>query len=119
MRMLGLAAVALLLCAGAADASTKPCWKQVIEDWYDGRIDHVHACICYREALRHLPPDPSTSSTAKREIQRALHRCRAVAAAQTPSRRHNYFADAVAAVLAVIAVVLLVRRRRSDMNRRR
>lgn len=119
MRMLGLAAVALLLCAGAAHASTKPCWKQVLEDWYDGRIDHVYACDCYREALLHLPTDHPTYSSAKTDIQRALDRCRAEGSAQLPPRHRNYLAQAVAAALAIVATVLLVRRRRSEWNKRR
>jgi MYXO-CTERM domain-containing protein len=117
--MLGLAAIVALLSVGAAQAAATPCWKQVINDWYDGRIDRVYACDCYREALRHLPSDTPTYSTAKRDIQRAFDRCRASATADAPSPHRNYVADAVAAVLAIVAAVLLVRRRRSVFKTRR
>jgi hypothetical protein len=57
--------------APAAQAAT-PCWKTLLNDWYDGRIDHVYPVHCYREALKHLPTDVSTYSSAHDDILRAL-----------------------------------------------
>ena len=66
--LLSTAALVFALLLGAAAnataAGTVPCWKQVISDWYDGRIDH--------EAIAHLPEDVQTYSSAKDEINRAL-----------------------------------------------
>jgi hypothetical protein len=49
-----------------------PCWKVLLNDWYDGRIDHVYPVHCYRDALKHLPTDVSTYSSAHDDILRAL-----------------------------------------------
>jgi hypothetical protein len=64
--------------AGVAPAATKrgstACWKTLINDWYDGRIDGVYAIHCYREALSHLPSDVDTYSSARDDIQQALQK---------------------------------------------
>jgi hypothetical protein len=74
--LLSTAALAFMLLLGAASnavaAGTVPCWKQVISDWYDGRIDNVYPLHCYHEAIAHLPEDVQTYSSAKDEINRAL-----------------------------------------------
>jgi hypothetical protein len=57
--------------APSAQAAT-PCWKQLLNDWYDGRIDQTYPVHCYREALKHLPSDVSTYSSAHDDILRAL-----------------------------------------------
>jgi hypothetical protein len=72
---LSTAALALFLVLGTAApaaAGTTPCWKEVINDWYDGRIDNVYPPKCYQEAIAHLPEDVQTYSSAKDEINRAL-----------------------------------------------
>ena len=74
-----LAAVALILGlgAGVAPASAKgkpPCWKTLINDWYDGRIDGTYPIHCYREALQHLPSDVDTYSSAREDIKQALQK---------------------------------------------
>ena len=74
-----LAAVALILGlgAGVAPASAKskpPCWKTLINDWYDGRIDGTYPIHCYREALQHLPTDVDTYSSARDDIKQALQK---------------------------------------------
>ena len=74
-----LACMALTTCAllGSlvkvvpAQAAT-PCWKALLNDWYDGRIDKVYARHCYQDALKHLPDDVATYSSARDDIQRAL-----------------------------------------------
>jgi hypothetical protein len=55
-----------------AAAATKPCWKRLINDWYDGRIDNVYTVKCYREAIKHLPDDVESYSDARADIERAL-----------------------------------------------
>jgi len=71
----GLASVALLCSvaqpARAAAAGT-PCWKVLLNDWYDGRIDGSYERHCYNDALKHLPADVSTYSSAHDDILRAL-----------------------------------------------
>jgi hypothetical protein len=71
-----LAIVAAALCAAFAHASPAaagtPCWKVLLNDWYDGRIDHTYAVHCYQEALHHLPADVQTYSSAHDDILRAL-----------------------------------------------
>jgi hypothetical protein len=56
----------LLLALGAsvlavtspADAKTKPCWKQVIDDWsQDARIDGTYPSRCIDEAIAKAPED--------------------------------------------------------------
>jgi cobalamin biosynthesis Mg chelatase CobN len=72
-----LAALALLvgavffLQAGPAAAAT-PCWKKLINDWYDGRIDSIYPIHCYRDAIHHLPTDVQEYSSARDDINRAL-----------------------------------------------
>ena len=79
--LLVLAAVAgALLLAGQA-AAKDPCWKTLIGDWYDGRIDDVYAVGCYRAALEHMPEDIAQYSTLSDDINRALQ---AAIAAQGP-----------------------------------
>jgi hypothetical protein len=70
-----IACVALLAAAAqparAASAGT-PCWKVLLNDWYDGRIDGTYPRHCYNDALKHLPADVSTYSSAHDDILRAL-----------------------------------------------
>jgi hypothetical protein len=64
-------AVGLGTAAAPARAAGIPCWKALINDWYDGRIDDIYEQHCYTEAIRHLPRDVETYSEAKGDIQRA------------------------------------------------
>jgi uncharacterized membrane protein YgcG len=73
---LALGIVALALGAAAvrpapAQAAT-PCWKLLLNDWYDGRIDQTYSVHCYKDALKHLPADVQTYSSAHDDILRAL-----------------------------------------------
>ena len=65
---------ALTLSAGAGPAfAAKSCGKQVIDDWYDnGRVDRIYELQCYRDAIKQLPVDVKTYSSAKEDIERAL-----------------------------------------------
>jgi hypothetical protein len=67
--------VAMVVGGGAtatpADAAT-PCWKRLINDWYDGRIDRTYPASCYRAAIKNLPEDVDAYSTAREDLERAL-----------------------------------------------
>jgi len=71
---------ATLVCAALAAsfvhvqpaAAATPCWKTLLNDWYDGRIDQTYPKHCYTDALNHLPADVSTYSSAHDDILRAL-----------------------------------------------
>jgi hypothetical protein len=48
----------LLALSTPADAKTKPCWKQVLDDWSDnGRIDGKYSSRCIDEAVAKAPED--------------------------------------------------------------
>ena len=62
-----------MLAATAAPASAAPpCWKVLLNDWLDGRIDQLYKVSCYRDAINHLPTDIETYSSARDDILRAL-----------------------------------------------
>jgi hypothetical protein len=68
-----------LLCAGLlgfstapASAAPVPCWKKLLNDWYDGKIDKIYPLPCYHEAIKHLPADVEVYSSAKDDILNAL-----------------------------------------------
>jgi hypothetical protein len=58
--------------ARAAASAGTPCWKVLLNDWYDGRIDGSYPRHCYSDALKHLPADVQTYSSAHDDILRAL-----------------------------------------------
>jgi hypothetical protein len=62
---------AALVTPTAASAAT-PCWKRLINDWYDGRIDQAYPVKCYRQAIKNLPEDVKAYSSAREDIRRAL-----------------------------------------------
>jgi len=69
-----------LLGAGVRPAPSSagtPCWKALLNDWYDGRIDHTYPLHCYSDALKHLPADVQTYSSAHDDILRALQNAKA------------------------------------------
>lgn len=72
-----LLSVALLAVAARPAAAATPCWKALLNDWYDGRIDQTYASHCYSEAISHLPSDVQTYSSAREDILRALQSARA------------------------------------------
>ena len=57
--------------AGTAEAA-QPCWKKLVNDWYDGRIDGTYPVKCYRKAIDNLPRDVEEYSSAAEDIRRAL-----------------------------------------------
>ena len=68
------ASVASFGVGTAAAKSKPPCWKTLINDWYDGRIDGTYPVHCYRDALKHLPTDVETYSSARDDIRQALQK---------------------------------------------
>ena len=73
--------IAVALLAGAVrplpSAAATPCWKALLNDWYDGRIDNTYPLHCYSDALKHLPADVQTYSSAHDDILRALQNAKA------------------------------------------
>ena len=63
----------LVLAFGTTSPATAavPCWKALINDWFDGHIDHIYPVACYRAAIAHLPQDVRSYSSAKDDIERA------------------------------------------------
>jgi hypothetical protein len=57
--------------AAAASHSVLPCWKVLINDWYDGRIDGTYPLVCYEAALRNAPEDVTAYSSLTSELHRA------------------------------------------------
>ena len=50
--VVGVGVAALALAAAVARpapaTAATPCWKALLNDWYDGRIDNTYALHCYR-----------------------------------------------------------------------
>src|SRR5947208_16881163 len=77
--------LASLVCAAFVGSAVRPpvaqaatpCWKALLNDWYDGRIDNTYPIHCYQEALTHLPADVQTYSSAHDDILRALQNAKA------------------------------------------
>jgi len=67
-----LVAAALLGGGVSPAAAATPCWKTLLTDWYDGRIDGTYPIHCYTDTLKHLPADVQTYSSAHDDILRAL-----------------------------------------------
>src|SRR5262249_57091255 len=61
----------LAVFATPAPAAT-PCWKLLLNDWYDGHISNVYPIHCYHQAIAHLPTDIKVYSSAADDINRAL-----------------------------------------------
>jgi cobalamin biosynthesis Mg chelatase CobN len=79
--VIGVVVAALALTAAVTHpvpaAAASPCWKGLLNDWYDGRIDNTYPLHCYQDALKHLPADVQTYSSAHDDILRALQNARA------------------------------------------
>ncbi len=66
------AGLALALGNATPASAGVPCWQAVINDWYDnGQVDQKYPRSCYSEAIKHLPTDVDTYSSAKDDIKRA------------------------------------------------
>jgi hypothetical protein len=71
MPVLVAVCAALTVSAAPAPAAT-PCWKLLLNDWYDGSISNVYPIHCYRDAIKHLPTDIKVYSSAADDINRAM-----------------------------------------------
>jgi len=66
-------AVTLVFAAGTGTASAaQPCWRTVVQDWYDGQINGTYPVHCYREALSNAPSDLKIYSDLPEDVNRAL-----------------------------------------------
>lgn len=78
LRLLALAAAltgVFVLTMPATAMAAKPCWKQIIDDWYKNeRIDGSYSQKCYDEAEKNLPQDLRDYSDLPAEIARAAAR---------------------------------------------
>ena len=79
--LLVVAVVAGGILAFASNATAAPstqaapnvaCWKRLLNDWYDGRIDRAYPLRCYREAIANLPEDVKVYADAEADIRRAM-----------------------------------------------
>lgn len=70
-----VAASALAVPAAASAAAAKedpPCWKAIVNDWYDPPIDGTYPIHCYRDALANIPDDLKNYTGLGDDIERAL-----------------------------------------------
>jgi cobalamin biosynthesis Mg chelatase CobN len=79
-----VAACAALVVSVAPAAAKTPCWKLLLNDWYDGAITNTYPIPCYQQAIDHLPTDVDVYSSAREDIRRALQQA---IAAQRTSRK--------------------------------
>jgi hypothetical protein len=68
----GTAVLAAFATLSAPAGAAVPCWKRVVADWGDGRIDRTYPTTCYAAALNHLPTDVRNYTDAADQIRRAL-----------------------------------------------
>jgi hypothetical protein len=66
------AGLALAVGNAAPAGAATPCWRTLINDWFDGQIDQTYPRSCYTQAIQHLPRDVKQYSSAKDDIERAL-----------------------------------------------
>ena len=75
LRLLALALAltgVIALTTPAVATAAKPCWKQIVDDWYGNeRIDGSYSQACYREADKNIPQDLRDYSDLPGEIARA------------------------------------------------
>jgi hypothetical protein len=84
-----LASAALPLGAHAAVRATTaaPCWKRLLNDWYDGTINNRYPIPCYQQAISHLPADLRIYGSARDDILAA--RTAALQHQDAPPEKHN------------------------------
>jgi hypothetical protein len=66
------ATAALSALPASASAAKTPCWKELINDWYDGRVDKTYPARCYREAQERVPEDAEIYSSLPEDLERGL-----------------------------------------------
>jgi hypothetical protein len=68
----GLVAAALAALAPTGAAAASNCGDAVLQEWSSGGIRRAFPLRCYGEALKRMPQDIRSYSTAADDIQRAL-----------------------------------------------
>ena len=72
-RLLLLATLLAVALPGPASAATNPCRNKVFNDWYpDGKIASTYPISCYRDALKHMPPDAAVYSSLGDDVRAAM-----------------------------------------------
>jgi hypothetical protein len=69
--LIALIAGLAVLATAAPAAAAKPCWQELIDDWWDGRIDNVYAIPCYQKAIDNAPEDARLYSSLPDDIAAA------------------------------------------------
>lgn len=54
--------------AVARSGASIPCWKLLLNDWYDGTINKIYPIPCYQQAINHLPADLRIYGSARDDI---------------------------------------------------
>src|SRR5690349_16810831 len=71
-RILLLAFVAAFFAPAGAHAAT-PCRDKIYNEWYStGKISTSYPISCYRDALKHIPPDAQVYSNLGGDIKAAM-----------------------------------------------
>jgi hypothetical protein len=73
LRVAVLCTVVLAVAPVAAQAAPRahsavPCWKRLLNDWYDGTINSIYPIPCYQQAIDHLPTDLKIYGSARDDI---------------------------------------------------
>jgi hypothetical protein len=72
-RLLLLATLLAVVLPGPASAATSPCRNKIFNDWYpDGKIASTYPVACYRDALKHMPPDAAVYSSLGDDVRAAM-----------------------------------------------
>jgi len=72
-RLLLLAILLAVALPGPASAATSPCRNKIFNDWYpDGKIASTYPISCYRDALKHMPPDAAVYSSLGDDVRAAM-----------------------------------------------
>jgi hypothetical protein len=119
--VLRLAALVVLAAALGAQpaAAEQPCWKVLVDDWYDGHVDGIYEAACYREALASLPEDGAYGfANGRADLERGLR----LAVARESGREEEpapYRAPLVGILLAVAGIVAMSGSAAWALDRRR
>ena len=64
MKRVLLLALLVVFAVPATAHATVPCRNKIFNDWYpDGKIASTYPISCYRDALKHMPPDAAVYSS--------------------------------------------------------
>jgi hypothetical protein len=73
-RLLLLVVLLAVVVPGTADAAgSTACRNKIYNDWYpDGKIASTYPLACYRDALKHMPPDAKIYSSLGDDVRAAM-----------------------------------------------